>query len=212
MIDKKESAKERILQIASDLFYSEGVRAVGIDRIIAESGVAKASFYRNFATKDDLVVAFLELRHRRTIDRIEKARSLYPDDPKEQLHELFRNLTARMNEPDFRGCPFMNTTVEFPDADHPGHGKARECRQKAWSLITQIAREAGAKDPEALSAQLEILYSGAVMTACMYRSADNGDHFYKAALLLINEYIPVQSGSSQDTAGNNTDTLNSNNH
>ncbi|TDF95088.1 TetR/AcrR family transcriptional regulator [Paenibacillus piri] len=189
-MEKKESAKERILQIASDLFYREGVRAVGIDRIIAESGVAKASFYRNFATKDDLVVAFLEQRRQRTMRRIEDACSRYPDHPAEQLCELLRSLASRMKEPDFRGCPFMNTTVEFPDEDHPGHHKATECRRESWNRIKQIAIAAGAHDPDALAKQLEILYNGAVMTVYMYEAEEVCDHFCKAAMLLVKEHIP----------------------
>ncbi|TBL77882.1 TetR/AcrR family transcriptional regulator [Paenibacillus thalictri] len=191
-MDKKESAKERILHIASDLFYREGIRAVGIDRIIAESGVAKASFYRNFATKDDLVVAFLEQRHQRTLGRIAEARSKFPDDPAAQLYELFRMFEVRMTEPNFRGCPFMNTTVEFPDKDHPGHHKSRECRLETWRQVEQIAREAGATEPAELATQLEILYSGAVMTVCLYGPEHSGD-FLKTVKLLMKQYIPACS-------------------
>lgn len=191
---KKESAKDRILQTASDLFYKEGIRAVGIDRIIEESGVAKASFYRNFATKDDLVVAFLEQRHLRSMERIEEARLRYPGEPYKQLLEVFRLLSVRMGEPDFRGCPFMNTTVEFPEKEHPGHDKAKMCRIEAWRAVRDMARAAGARDPEALAKQLEIAYSGAVMTAYLYRSEDNGEHFLTIVKLLLTEHIAVRRG------------------
>jgi AcrR family transcriptional regulator len=189
-MEKKESAKERILLVASDLFYYEGIRAVGIDRIIAESGVAKASFYRNFATKDDLVVAFLEKRYRRSLDRIEEARNQHPDNPIEQLRYFFQEMTSRMKRPDFRGCPFMNTAVEFPAPDHPGHKAAVVCRQDTWRHITRMAHEAGAKNPEALSAQLEVLYSGAIMLAYIQKSTYNPDHFYDAAMLVFKDQIP----------------------
>lgn len=188
-LEKKETAKERILQVASDLFYREGIRAVGIDRIIAESGVAKASFYRSFATKDDLVVAFLELRRQRVMDRIIEARSLYPGEPIKQLQHLFRKLGERMQEPDFRGCPFMNTAVEFPDETHPGRRMAVGSRQEGWRVILEIAREAGAKDPVKLAAQLEMLYSGATMMACMHRSRYDVESFYDSAMLLIREQV-----------------------
>ncbi|MFC0212573.1 TetR/AcrR family transcriptional regulator [Paenibacillus chartarius] len=189
-MEKKLSARDRILQVAADLFYREGIRAVGIDRIIAESGVAKASFYRSFATKDDLVVAFLEVYHQRSIDRIEAARRNHPGQPGEQLRELFRGFAERIASPDYRGCPFMNTIVEFPDAEFPGHKRATESRREAWALITEMARESGATDAAALASQLEILYSGAVMTSYMYRTRAIGDQFYKAALLLLKEHIP----------------------
>ncbi|USG66141.1 TetR/AcrR family transcriptional regulator [Brevibacillus ruminantium] len=190
-MEKKESAKERILQVASDLFYREGIRAVGIDRIIEEAGVAKASFYRNFATKDDLVVAFLERSNRRAFKRIEEARIRYPHEPYKQLQEVFRLLAIRMGEPDFRGCPFMNTTVEFPEGAHPGNHKARECRIGVWRVIKEMALLAGARDPEALAKQLEITFSGAIMTASLYHSKDNGEHFFKVVQLLLDEHIPA---------------------
>lgn len=192
-MDKKESAKERILHVASDLFYQEGIRAVGIDRIIAESGVAKASFYRNFATKDDLIVAFLEQRLPRSLQRIEEARLRFPDQPIEQLRFLIQSIADHMKEPDFRGCPYMNTAVEFPDIEHSAHEKAVECRNLLLNHVQQIATEAGAKDPAELACQLEILHSGATMMAYMKKSAFNAEHFYHAAMLLINDQIPSVS-------------------
>jgi AcrR family transcriptional regulator len=189
-MEKKETAKERILQVAADLFYQEGIRAVGIDRIIAESGVAKASIYRNFATKDDIVVAFLEERYQRNLNRIEEARSKHAGNPLEQFRHLFLNMAARLREHDFRGCPFMNTTVEFPDPGHLNHKTAIAYLQNLWSHVTQMAREAGAKNPEALSAQLELLYSGGIMNAYIQKSDFNGDHFYNAAILLLKDQVP----------------------
>ncbi|QGQ97198.1 TetR/AcrR family transcriptional regulator [Paenibacillus psychroresistens] len=189
-MEKKESAKDRILQVASELFYYEGIRAVGIDRIIAESEVAKASFYRNFATKDDLVVAFLEQRHGRSLARVADAKNSHPNDPSEQLRYLFGSMAARMKQPDFRGCPFLNTVVEFPNPDHPGHIKAISCRQALWVDVIQMARDAGAVDPDELAAQLEVLYNGAVMMAYVHKTFYNPDHFYKAVLLLIKDQVP----------------------
>jgi AcrR family transcriptional regulator len=190
MMEKRETAKERILQVAADLFYQEGIRAVGIDRIIAESGVAKASIYRNFATKDDIVVAFLEERYQRNLNRIEEARSQHADNPIEQFRYLFLNMATRLKQHDFRGCPFMNTTVEFPDPEHLNHKTAIAFRQNLWNHVTQMASEAGAKNPEGLSAQLELLYSGAIMNAYIQKSAYNADHFYNAAILLIKDQVP----------------------
>jgi AcrR family transcriptional regulator len=189
-MEKKESAKDRILHVASELFYHEGIRAVGIDRIIAESEVAKASFYRNFATKDDLVVAFLEQRHKRSLARVIDAKTNHPNEPIEQLRYLFASMAARMKQADFRGCPFLNTVVEFPNPDHPGHKKAVTCRQELWVDVIQMARDAGATNPEELAAQLEVLYNGAVMMAYVHKSFYNPDHFYKAALLMIKDQVP----------------------
>ncbi|MBW7458047.1 TetR/AcrR family transcriptional regulator [Paenibacillus sepulcri] len=188
-MEKKESAKERILRTASALFYSEGVRAVGIDRIIEESGVAKASFYRNFASKDDLVVAYLEYRHGINMDNMDKAKRHYPDNPVKQLYELLHGLVVRAENVVYRGCSLMNTSVEFPDKDHPGNRKAAAFRQELWDGIEAIAREAGAKDAKALSAQLRMLISGAIMVSSMDRSVFNAEEFSNTLRLLINQQI-----------------------
>lgn len=187
---KKESAKDRILQVAEDLFYREGIRAVGIDRIIAESGAAKASFYRSFATKDDLIAEYVEQKHVRSMGRIEEAKSRHPGDPIAQLIYLFRETAERMRQSGFRGCPYINTLVEFPDPTHPAHLRVIESRREVWDLVREIAREAGARDPAALAEQLQMLYSGAMVVAYMKKSAFNCEYFYNAALTLIANEVP----------------------
>ncbi|KRF09903.1 TetR/AcrR family transcriptional regulator [Paenibacillus sp. Soil787] len=186
---KKESAKERILNVASELFYSEGIRAVGIDRIIAESEVAKASFYRNFATKDDLVVAFLEQRQIRSLSKVEEAKNLYPDEPVKQLHYLIRILSESIKHPNFRGCPFTNTLLEFPDAAHLGHQTALKCRVDHEGEIAKIARQAKARNPEALAAQLEMLYGGAIVDAYINKPTFDSHNFYDAAMVLVESQL-----------------------
>lgn len=186
---KKESAKERILSVASKLFYSEGIRAVGIDRIIAESGVAKASFYRNFVTKDDLVVAFLEHRQLRSLSKIEEAKKLYPDEPLRQLQHLIRLLSDSIQQPEFRGCPFTNTLLEFPDADHPCQKVALQCRINHENEVAKMAHQAKAKNPEALAAQIEMLYSGAIVDTYIHKQVMGNNHFYDAAMVLIESQL-----------------------
>lgn len=182
---KKESAKDRILRVASELFYMEGIRAVGIDRIIKESGVAKASFYRSFATKDDLAVAYLEHRDELKLDRLEKLKARYPGSPKAQLEGLIRDVSEQMKKPDYRGCPFLNAAVEFPDPDHPAHVKLLEIQRSFWSRVQELARESGAQQPEELTAQLRMLYDGFVMKRYLDRSDLDGEYFRKAAELLL---------------------------
>jgi AcrR family transcriptional regulator len=186
---QKESAKERILRVASELFYSEGIRAVGIDRIIAESEVAKASFYRSFATKDDLVVAFLELRSRRHLSKIEESINRSPDDPVKQLHHFIDYLTDNIGKPDFRGCPFTNTLLEFPDAAHPGHQAALQCRTNQLAQIAEIANRAGARNPEALASQIGMLYSGALVDSYIRKPELKSNHFYDGCMILIQSQL-----------------------
>lgn len=182
---KKESAKERIVSVAFDLFYQEGIRAVGIDRIIEESGVAKASFYRNFPTKDQLIVAYLERRSETRLEAIEEVKRQFPDSPKEQLYALLEELVERMKSPHFRGCSFMNAIVEFPHEEHPGHQAAMVSRHKIWEQVEDIARQAGARDPIQLTYQLQLLKEGAVMSAYMDKGSYHPDYFLDACKVLI---------------------------
>lgn len=186
---KKESARDRILRAASELFYMEGIRAVGIDRIIKQSGVAKASFYRNFATKDDLTVAYLESRDELKVEKLEKLRQLYPKSPKEQLGALIRDVTEQLGTPDYRGCPFLNAAVEFPDPDHPAHIKLLNIQRSFWSQVQELASEGGAQQPEELTVQLRMLYDGYVMKSYLDKSASDPEYFRKAAELLLEKQL-----------------------
>lgn len=188
-MEKKETAKERILKVADELFYREGVRAVGIDRIIHESGVAKASFYRNFATKDELVIAYLELHRGRVLEHLERARQAHPASPLEQLRFLVQYLGERMKRPAYRGCAFMNTAVEFPETDHPSHVKAIGSRNVIWEAVESMAKEAGLPDSHGLSQQLRMLWSGAAMVAYMNKSEFRPESFSEAAKTLIDSRL-----------------------
>lgn len=186
----KESPKERILNVAFNLFYKEGIRAVGIDRIIADSGVAKASFYRNFPTKDHLIVAYLERRSEVRLEAIEKVKKQFPDSPKQQLYTLLEELVERMKSPHYRGCSFMNAIVEFPDEEHPGHQAAMVSRHKTWKQVEDIVRQAGARDPVQLTYQLQLLKEGAMMGAYMDKDAYHPDYFLDACKMLIEGRLP----------------------
>jgi AcrR family transcriptional regulator len=167
----------------------EGIRAVGIDRIIKQSGVAKASFYRSFATKDDLTVAYLAARDELKVEKLEKLRQLYPSSPKEQLGALIRDVTEQMRKPDYRGCPFLNAAVEFPDPDHPAHVKLLDIQRSFWSRVQELAREGGARQPEELTAQLRMLYDGFVMKRYLDKSDFDSEYFRKAAELLLEKQL-----------------------
>ncbi|GED69776.1 TetR family transcriptional regulator [Brevibacillus reuszeri] len=188
---KKETAKERILRTGSDLFYREGVRAVGIDRIIEESGVAKASFYRNFATKDDLIVEYLEQYYHVFMKPFEEAGKRYPEDSVEQLYYLVECLGARVEQPGYRGCPFLNAAVEFPDKNHPSQERVITYHRETQRNLSLIAERAGAGEPETLSAQLMMLFNGALMTAYLDRTSYHTDYFRSAAKLLIKRQISL---------------------
>ncbi|BCJ44046.1 TetR family transcriptional regulator [Actinoplanes ianthinogenes] len=159
----RRSARERLLAAADELFYAEGVHTVGIDRVIEHAGVAKASLYSTFGSKDGLVRAYLQGRHEerrgRILRRVEEHR-----DPRERLLAVFDSLADSAAKPGFRGCAFYNAGAE---SDPNGVVREESAASRAWTrqLFTDLAREAGARDPAALAAQLVILYDGATVGA-----------------------------------------------
>ncbi|MEV4637691.1 TetR/AcrR family transcriptional regulator [Actinoplanes sp. NPDC049548] len=165
---RKPSARDRLLTAADELFYAEGVHTVGIDRVIERAGVAKASLYSCFGSKDGLIRAYLEDRHRRRRERILAAVERH-EAPRDRLLGVFDALAEMAADPTFRGCAFYNASAESA----PG-GVVQEVSDasRAWTrrLLTDLAREAGAKDPEALAAQMVILYDGSTAGARMDRS------------------------------------------
>jgi AcrR family transcriptional regulator len=162
------SARERLLAAADELFYEEGVHTVGIDRIIERAGVAKASLYNTFGSKDELVRAYLAGRHAARQERVTRFIARY-DTPRDRLLGVFDALGSFAAEPGFRGCAFMNASAE----SLPG-GPVEEVsdESRAWTraLFTELAQAAGATEPGRLAAQLVLLYDGANVGARMDRN------------------------------------------
>jgi AcrR family transcriptional regulator len=160
----KPSARERLLAAANELFYDEGVHTVGIDRVIDQAGVAKASLYNTFGSKDELVGAYLESRHANTAGRITRALGRY-GTPRERLLGVFDAQGELFAEPGFRGCAFVSASSESPS--EIVEKAAGEYRGWVRGLFTDLAREAGAPDPETLARQLHLLYDGGGLSARM---------------------------------------------
>jgi AcrR family transcriptional regulator len=161
------SARERILTTAGDLFYQEGSRAVGIDTVIAESGVAKMSLYRSFRSKDELIGAWLEERNNRYWAWFDGIVERHPGKPRQQLRAVIRAMAERTVKPGYRGCPFLNTALDYAESRHPGHQLAIRHKRTLVSRLLRICRELPARDPAALSRQLVLLINGAQATAGM---------------------------------------------
>ena len=162
---RKPSARDRLLAAADELFYAEGVHTVGIDRIIERAGVAKASLYSTFGSKEELVRAYLEARHQIRRTRMLAGLERF-DDPRERLLGVFDVLAELASVPGFRGCAFYNASAESTPG---GPVEQVSAANRAWSrgLFTELARDAGARDPVALADQLMILYDGATVGARM---------------------------------------------
>ncbi|HEY2507464.1 MAG TPA: TetR/AcrR family transcriptional regulator [Streptosporangiaceae bacterium] len=160
------SARERLLTAANELFYDEGVHTVGIDRVIERAGVAKASLYNTFGSKDELVRAYLEQRHALILQRIARYLQRY-DAPRDRLLGVFEAQGEVFAEPGYRGCAFASASAESPgDAVSQATDSYRAAVR---ALLTGLAREAGAPNPEQLGRQLHLLYDGASLSARMDR-------------------------------------------
>jgi AcrR family transcriptional regulator len=165
---ERQTARDKLLAAANELFYEEGVHSVGIDRVIERAGVAKASLYNTFGSKDELIRAYLASRHearqRRLLNAIERF-----DTPRDRLLGVFDAQSEQFAQPGFRGCAFVNASAEAT----PGAGIEAVCDlSRAWvlTLFADLARDAGAADPDALAEQLVMLYDGASVSAQMDRN------------------------------------------
>jgi AcrR family transcriptional regulator len=163
---RKPSARDRLLAAADELFYAEGVHTVGIDRVIERAGVAKASLYSCFGSKEELVRAYLENRHQLRRQRILAGLERF-DNPRDRLLGVFDVLGELTATPGFRGCAFYNASAE--SVAEGGAVEQVSNANRAWTrgLFTELARDAEVPDPPALADQLMILYDGASVGARM---------------------------------------------
>jgi AcrR family transcriptional regulator len=180
----RTSARERLLAAADELFYAEGIHTVGIDRVIERAGVAKASLYSTFGSKEGLVRAYLLLRHERRQRRMTEAIANL-DGPRAKLLGIFDYLSEFHRQPAFRGCPFVNASAEAA----PG-GAVQEVSDlsRDWvrSLVRGLVGELGVADPETLTDQLILLYDGSTVAARLDRNLAAARAGRAAAEALLN--------------------------
>jgi AcrR family transcriptional regulator len=159
--------RQRILDTASALFYERGVRAVGVDLVVADSGVAKTSLYRHFRTKDDLIVAFLEREDVEFWAQWDEVAARHAGDPAGEIEAHMRWIGKRLARANYRGCPQINVAAEFAEADHPAREVARRHMQAMRKRLAELARGLGIARPNDLAAQLGVLVNGAFVSASM---------------------------------------------
>jgi AcrR family transcriptional regulator len=167
-VKSEGSARDRLLAAADELFYEEGVHTVGIDRVIQRAGVAKASLYSAFGSKEELVVAYLQGRAEERARRITQ-RIARHDGPRARILSVFDSLGERVAEPGFRGCAFVNASAEGPPGDSKVRRVCRGSREWLRGIFTGLAGDLGASDPALLGRQLVLIYDGAMMGASMDR-------------------------------------------
>ncbi len=185
--DAKPLLKEHILNIADELFYREGIRATGVDTIIAKSGVAKTTLYRYYPSKDDLVVAYLQRRNQHFWELMEAEIAKY-SQPREKLLAVFKWLDELLAKPDCLGCPFIVTSSEFGELDYPGHRVAIEHKQAVLKRLVELTEGVSIKDSEELGKNLILLIDGAFAQRRLF-GAVAGVSLTKVAIILIDEYL-----------------------
>jgi AcrR family transcriptional regulator len=161
-------ARSRVLETASELFYRLGVRAVGVDMIVAEAGVAKTSLYRHFRTKDDLIAAFLK-REDEDFWRVwDKVAQRHAGNAEAELEAHMGWIGERAGRPGYRGCPQINVAAEFPDPAHPARTVARIHKEDLRQRLKAIAEHLGATRPDDLALQLAVVINGAFVSTTLF--------------------------------------------
>ena len=187
------SPRERLLAAADELFYAEGVHVVGVDRIVERAGVAKASLYSIFGSKDELVRAYLERHFRRRQQRIASILAAY-DTPRERLLGVFSEVEELLAGSQFRGCKFISAAAEARPGD-ASEVVAEDYRAWLRSMFTDLAEAAGASDARQLGRQLALLYDGAAVAARMDTDRRGAASALTSAVAsLLDAAIPPKGG------------------
>jgi AcrR family transcriptional regulator len=182
---KASNARQRILETSDRLFYAEGVRAVGIDRIIAESEVAKMTLYSHFRSKDDLILAVLEYREEQFTAWFEKSMKWHVEVGKDRLGALFAALKEWFETPTFRGCCFINASVELADPGHPGFVFARQHKERFHAFLALLIEESLGAEAAKLAPAVAVLIEGAIVCAVIQGSSRSADVARDTTLRLV---------------------------
>lgn len=161
-------AADRIRQTAGELFYSRGIRAVGVDEIVERAGATKPSLYRSFASKDELAAAYLTDYDARFWARFEAGAAQHPGDPRAQVLAILRGLAERATQTGYRGCGLTNAAVEYPEPEHPARAVALQNKRELRARLRAMAGEMGAADPARLGDGLMLLVEGAYASGQMF--------------------------------------------
>ena len=176
--------RQRILETADRLFYQDGIRAVGIDRIIAEANVAKMSLYKHFPSKDDLILAVLQHREHSTDEFFRSAMKRHAK-AKGPLGPFFAALKEWFETPGFRGCAFQNAAVELADPSHPGTEFARGYKRRFGEFLRGLIEESVGGKAAKLTPAVSLLVEGAIVTAAMQGKPDAVEVARDAASRLV---------------------------
>ena len=161
-------AIDRIRQTARELFYRQGIRAVGVDEIVTRAGATKPSLYRGFSSKDELAAAYLRDYDAEFWNRFDAAVAAHPGDPRAQLRSFLDGLAKRATKSGYRGCGLTNAAIEYPEADHPARLVAQANKRELRRRLTEMATAMGATEPEVLGDGLLLLMEGAFASGQLF--------------------------------------------
>lgn len=197
VMDVPEVGRDRLVATAVELCYRQGFNAVGIDQILAKAGVTKTTFYKHFESKDDLLVAAIQMRDawesRAWMRAVQK---LAGDDPLGQLLAVFDVLDTWFNDPDFGGCIFINAASEYPNPNDPIHQAAAAHKQKFRAWARDLTEAAGAKDVDAFVDSYTMLFEGALVMRQVHGRDDAAAVARRSVDQLVRVYMPQDDASA----------------
>ncbi|OLL75925.1 Transcriptional regulator, TetR family [Pseudonocardia sp. Ae168_Ps1] len=174
--DRPSEPRSRLLGTASRIFYAEGVHSVGVDRILTEAGTTRATFYRHFPGKEDLVVAYLEAADQQLRARFEQSRA-DRGTAEDVLRAVAADIAGDIGSPGFRGCAFLNAAAEYPDPSHPVHRRIVAHREWFLGAVSELFAEVGDGLAEPAGRHFAMLRDGAMAAGCLSDPATVGRTF-----------------------------------
>jgi AcrR family transcriptional regulator len=185
---RPSEARLRLLNTATRIFYAEGIHSVGVDRIIAEAKVTRATFYRHFPGKEDLILAYLREVHQMDRGRVDAAVTAAAPSPVEPLLAIANSIAEGIQSPGFRGCAFLNAAAEYPDAEHPVHREIIAHRQWFLDTLTTLMAEVHEETADPAARHFVMLRDGAMAAGCLFEATLVADTFLRGieGLLRIN--------------------------
>jgi AcrR family transcriptional regulator len=180
--------RDRIMQAARDLFYARGIHAVGVDAIVSEAGTNKMSFYRSFASKDELVAEYLRTEEREGWHCWDETVAEHAGNPRAQVEALFDVLVTSTYPKGARGCPLANAAVEITEPDHPGRPIIEQNKAEMRRRFRQLAHKIGSREADSLGDALLLLWEGSYLTRLTLGQHGPVQEAGKAARALIAAY------------------------
>lgn len=188
----RQTKRDELVEKATATFYRNGFQATGMDMLVAETGISKTSIYKHFKTKDDLIIASLQLRDTFIRSWLFRRMEELAATPQEQLIAMFDALDEWFHQPDFHGCMFAKACSEYQDPEHPINREATDHVARISAQLATIAERAGLRQPSELARQLALLKEGAVVLATMGRGGTPALDAKAIAIKLIDEAAPVK--------------------